>query len=161
MPRFRSAAVAAALLLGFSTVAIAQGSSRDSARAERVKRGGHGRMGRALFRGITLTDAQKTRLESLRESHKTQARTLREQLRPQMQALRDARQKNDTVAMRTSRSQLMQKREQLMALADRRRVEVRSILTPEQQSTFDKNSTELRDRSKFRRQHRRHHRRGA
>lgn len=147
MHRFRTAALAAALMIGSTAVAGAQGRGPESGDHSARMKAAHGRMHQALFRDITLTDAQKTRLEAIRTSYRPQFQSLREQARPQMQALRDARQKNDSVAMRTARTQLEQHRTQVTALMDKQRAEVRGVLTAEQQATFDRNVTQMRERA--------------
>lgn len=150
MYRVRMAALAAALMVGITTVAAAQ-SAPDSVRQERSK---HGRMGkarggmqRALFRGITLTDAQQSRLEAIRASYQPRFQSLRESAQPAMQAMRDARQKQDTAASRAAFSSMQKHRAEMRALMDRQRADLRGVLTGEQQTTFDKNLSELRDRA--------------
>lgn len=160
MARIRMAALAAALMIGASSVAIAQEQPRpDQKQGPRHGRmqAGRARMGKALFRGITLSDAQKSRLATIRTSYRPRFESLRNEMRPRVQAMRDARQKNDTAAIRTARTQLEQHRERMRALAEQRRGEVRGVLTAEQQATFDKNVTEMRDRAAKRAEHRRQH----
>jgi Spy/CpxP family protein refolding chaperone len=75
-----------------------------------------GRMSAALFNGITLTDAQQKQVDSIRAAY-----------RPQMQS---------AGSDRSARRDLMQKQT----------VDFRSVLTPDQQTTFDKNLADLRSR---------------
>ncbi|HJU88740.1 MAG TPA: Spy/CpxP family protein refolding chaperone [Gemmatimonadaceae bacterium] len=164
MARIRMAALAAALMIGASSTVLAQEQPRPEQGQEQRKgprhgrmKAGHARMGKALFRGITLTDAQKSRLEQIRASYRTRFESLRSEMRPGVQAMRDARQKNDTAAFRAARTRLQEHREQMRALADQRRGEVRGVLTAEQQVTFDKNVAEIRDRAAKRAEHRRQH----
>lgn len=146
MLRFRTAALVAALMIGSTAVAGAQRGPEEGGRQSRMK-AAQGRMHQALFRDITLTDAQKTRLEAIRTAYRPQFQALREQARPQMQSMREARQQNDTVAMRTARTQLEQHRTQVTALMEKQRAEVRAVLTTEQQATFDRNVTQMRERA--------------
>jgi Spy/CpxP family protein refolding chaperone len=160
MARVRVAALVAALMIGVSTAAVAQDASGAQQRQDRGEgrmKAGKGRMHRALFRGITLSDAQKSRLETIRSSYRTRFQAMRDEFRPSMQAMRDARQKNDTAAIRTARAQLEQHRERMRALTDQERAEVRGVLTAEQRVAFDRNVAEVRDRMSKRAEHRREH----
>jgi Spy/CpxP family protein refolding chaperone len=81
--------------------------------------GGGGRGGRmmtALFQGITLTDAQQKQVDSIRSAYQ-----------PQMQS---------AGSDRSARREVMQKQ----------MTDFRTILTPEQQTTFDKNMADMRSR---------------
>lgn len=77
----------------------------------------------AALQGITLTDAQKASLKQLVEKHQAE----RKQLMSTMQ--------QDTSA-----------REKLMQLRTRHQSEIRALLTPEQQTVFDKNTEEMKKR---------------
>ena len=87
--------------------------------------------GGELFKGITLTADQKTRLKDLRKAEKPN-----EQFRKAMEDARAARQRGDTAAaraqMQTLRPQMEQQRERQFAA-------MRAILTPDQQKQFDAN----------------------
>jgi Spy/CpxP family protein refolding chaperone len=89
---------------------------------------GRGRMTEMLFKDITLTDAQKTQTDSIVASY-----------RPQMQALGPMR--GNDGAQPDSAS--MAKRRDLMS---KEFADLRKVLTPEQQTAFDKNVTEMRER---------------
>src|SRR5687768_1731048 len=109
--RIQTFAVAGLSALALATpLALAQtagGEQGQSARAERRgkgerggrhgrrgggdfagKRGGH--FGGRMFRGIELTDEQKTRLQQLRQGFGERTRSLREQLHAKRQELRQA-----------------------------------------------------------------------
>jgi Spy/CpxP family protein refolding chaperone len=79
-------------------------------------RGGGGRMMTALFNGITLTDAEQKQVDSIRAAYQ-----------PQMQSAGQDR---------GARRDLMQKQT----------ADFRSVLTSDQQTTFDKNLADLRSR---------------
>lgn len=79
------------------------------------------RMEAMLFEGITLTDAQKAQIDSLRASH-----------RGEMQGL-DPRNNPDD-------------RQKMMQMMQAHIAEVRALLTPDQQVVFDKNVQQMRDR---------------
>ena len=83
------------------------------------RRGGD-RMQR-LFNGITLTADQQSQVQAIRERH-----------RSEMQALSPRENPDD-------RAKMMQNMQAQMA-------EIRAILTPDQQTQFDKNVAEMRDR---------------
>lgn len=74
------------------------------------------RMMAALFQGITLTDAQQKQVDSIRTAY-----------RPQMQSAGQDR---------GARRELMQKES----------ADFRTVLTPDQQTTFDKNIADMRSR---------------
>jgi Spy/CpxP family protein refolding chaperone len=140
----RTLALGAALAAGMTSIAAAQTPQRPDSGASRQERvegrrhgGRHGierggRLGRALFRGIDLTDQQKQ-----------QVRTIREKYRPQYQALRKpanadgVRQRPDSATMAQVRS-----------IAEKERGEVRAVLTPAQQTVFDQNLARIRDHAR-------------
>jgi Spy/CpxP family protein refolding chaperone len=142
-----------ALIVGSATVAAAQNTRPDvrpdSARrdgrwgGERgMRRGGPGGAG-ALLKGITLTDAQKTRLEALRKEQQTEMKKSREQFGAVMKEARDARQRGDTV---TARAKMDQVRTQMNAQRDRQIASLRTILTAEQQKQLDANVAQMKER---------------
>jgi len=103
-------------------------------RGMRGMRGGRG-AGRALFRGIELSDAQKTQVKSIHEKYQQQRQTL---WKPE-QGTDGRRQRPDSAT-----------RVQLQSLMERQTAELRSVLTPAQQTTFDKNRAEFRQRAEAR-----------
>ena len=153
MKAFRSMVLGAAVLFAGS-VAGAQAAPRvkdDSASAraegrrwqhgkhkgaERRQQGGPG-IGRAAFRGVELTDAQKAQVKTVVERYQPQ----REALRKQMQDRRASGQKPDS-AFRAS----MQA--QHKALMDRQQADIRAVLTAEQRTKFDANVAQMKDRAK-------------
>src|SRR5688572_15878370 len=107
--RIQTFAVAGLSALALATpIALAQtaGEQGQGARAERRgkgefgggrhgkggerggRRGGH--FGRGAFRGVELTEEQKTRMGQLRQSFGERTKSLREQLRAKRQELRQA-----------------------------------------------------------------------
>lgn len=103
------------------------GQQRDEMR-QRRQRGAESNRG--LFRGITLTDAQKTRVDAIDAKYRPQFDSLRTQAR----AERDSA--GPSTQTRARMRQLMQARQQ----------EVRGVLTADQQKTFDANVKEMRER---------------
>jgi protein CpxP len=102
---------------------------------------------RGLFKGITLSDAEKANLKAVREKYATQQKALREQFKPQMQAAREARQKGDTAALRDLWQKSAGQREQAKQLMLAERNDLRSALTPANQATFDTNVAALQKRT--------------
>lgn len=82
--------------------------------------GGGGRMMTAMFEGITLSDAQKKSVDSIRTAYQ-----------PQMAELR---------------SQGESSRPQMRGLMQKETADFRTVLTPDQQTTFDKNVATMRSR---------------
>lgn len=128
----RGVALAAAALVGLSAAACAstkKPAQQDTQAAQPdVARGGPGGGGRfggpggrdmRLFEGITLSDAQRAQVDSIRASY-----------RDRMMAARQ----NSSGGDRSQMRQMMQ--EQFSA--------IRAVLTPEQQATFDKNVEQMR-----------------
>lgn len=137
MSRIRTLALGAALFVGTATVATAQAAqhshdstSRHGKMAGKAMKGdkAHGRKaGGQMMKGITLTDAQKTQMQAIRARYQ-----------PQHQAMREARQgqgRPDSTAMAGMRN-----------LMQREHADMRAVLTPTQQSTFDTNVSQMRDR---------------
>jgi Spy/CpxP family protein refolding chaperone len=153
--RRSSAAVGLALALAAGVAQAQQPAQPDGRPRAGAARGGRatGRMqpGRALLRGITLTDAQKQRMRAINEKYRTEGKSLRESMRPAMEEARAARQRGDTAAARQSFARTADQRRQFTALQERRVAEVRSVLTADQQRQFDANRTELQSRMQERR----------
>lgn len=148
----------AAVALFAASEAIAQAPARpDSAgrqgemRRGQRPRGERGmRMGRegmrGLFRGIELTQSQRDQVKTVNEKYRAEFQTLRQSLEPDMKAVRDARQRGDTAAARAAWDRTSAGREKMQALMEKQRSELRGVLTPEQQKTFDANVQQGRTR---------------
>jgi Spy/CpxP family protein refolding chaperone len=78
--------------------------------------GGGGRMMASLMQGITLTDAQQKSIDGIRSNYM-----------PQLQAARSA-----------------QNRDQMRTLMTQETGDIRKVLTPDQQTVFDKNLATMR-----------------
>ena len=129
----------------FAQAQTAAPNGRQERRAE--ARGVEGRGGRGgLFRGITLSDAEKARMKQVHEKYGAEAKALRESMRPALQDARAARQKGDTAGMRAAVSRTAGDREKLRTMMDRQKAEIRSALTPENQRAFDANAKQLEQR---------------
>ena len=143
-----------ALIVGAATVAAAQSSRpdvrRDTTQGQRGRWGGERGMRRgdprgpgALLKGITLTDAQKTRLQALRKEQESEMKKSREQFGAVMKEVRAARERGDTT---TARAKMDQVRTQMAAQRDRQILSLRTILTADQQKQLDANVAELKQR---------------
>ena len=102
-----------------TTTPSPQVSTQQDGGERRGRRGGD--RSQALFNGITLTADQQTQVQAIRERH-----------RSEMQALNPRENPDD-------RTKMMQNMQTQMA-------EIRAVLTPDQQTQFDKNVAEMRDR---------------
>ena len=121
MKKVRLAMMAAVVFLGVSTVARAQDPQQQS-------RGNRPNMAAMLFKDITLTPVQQTKVDSITGKY-----------REQMQALRAAG--GDQQEMRTKNRELQEKQ----------RDELKAILTDDQKKTFDKNFEDMRQARENRR----------
>jgi Spy/CpxP family protein refolding chaperone len=121
MKAIRIATLAAALCVGMTSVAAAQGTEpQGQGRGER--------MGGTLLKDINLTDAQKA-----------QVKTIRDKYVPQLQELGKASQATGGPPDEATRTKMMDIRAKQTA-------EIRAILTADQQATFDKNLADMKAR---------------
>ena len=148
-----------ALVVGAAGAAAAQstrpGNRPDTTQSEQGARGDHGVRGArrrgpggpggALLKGITLTDAQKTRLQELRKGQRSEMQKTREQFGAVMKEARDARQRGDTV---TARAKMEQVRAQMDKQRERQIASLRTILTAEQQKQLDANVAQRKERAR-------------
>jgi periplasmic protein CpxP/Spy len=131
MKVIRIATLAFALCVGMTSVAAAQGQPEGQKGQGEMRRGGG--MGGMLLKDITLTDAQKDQIKTIREKYV-----------PRQLELRKAVQATGGPPDEATRAKMVELRDQQSA-------EIRAILTPDQQKTFDHNLHELKekmDRSK-------------
>ena len=150
MTHFRSALAAGLLVVGGAVVATAQqtppaahGHGRHgqmAQRADSTRRGPGMRNVRGqLFKGITLSDAEKANIKTVREKYAAQMKATREQSKPDMQAMRDARQRGDTAALKALWQKGAAQREQNKQMMQAQRNDLRAALTPANQAKFDAN----------------------
>jgi Spy/CpxP family protein refolding chaperone len=123
----RIAVLAVALCAASTSIAAAQGQPQGQG----GMRGGEGRGG-WLLKDITLTEAQKTQIKTIRDKYV-----------PQMM---DLRKSAEAVGGpdETTRSKMMD-------LQTKQSGEIRAVLTADQQATFDKNVAEMKARMDARR----------
>ncbi|HEV3470331.1 MAG TPA: periplasmic heavy metal sensor [Pyrinomonadaceae bacterium] len=168
--KIKTLAVAALAAVAVAApIAIAQTTAQDEqAKPHGEHRGGerHGRGGRRGggfgFRGIELTDDQKTRLGQLHQSFGERTRPLRQQLRAKRQELRQL-QEGDTfnealAAQKLTESAAIEAK--LMAEQFRLRQESLAVLTPEQRTQLEQRRQERKQRREQRRERRRGEPRG-
>jgi Spy/CpxP family protein refolding chaperone len=127
MKAIRIAALGVALLAGSAAVAEAQAGTQAPAQ----QGGGRGGFNRSM-NGIELTDAQKAKVAEIQAKYQ-----------PEMQAIRESMQGGG------DRAEAFKK---IQALNDKRNPEIRAVLTPEQQTIFDKNLAEQKARMEQMRQ---------
>ena len=102
--------------------------------------------GRALFRGIALTDAEKASVKTIREKYEGQFKTLREASKPQREEMKAARQRGDSAAVKAIWDKGADERAKMKSLAEQMNGELRAALTPEHRAQFDANVTQMKDR---------------
>jgi Spy/CpxP family protein refolding chaperone len=134
--------LALALSLGGAAAASAQAATRTqpargATQDSSVRRGRGGAEG-LLLRGITLSADQKTRVAALGGRNRAEFDAMRAKAKENRSA--QTRQRGDTTGFGALRAQMQQRREQ-------RIVELRSILTAQQRTQFDKNVADLKTRA--------------
>ena len=140
-----------ALTVGAAGAVMAQSNRPDTTRPERSDRREQGDRGMrrrggpdgALLRGITLTEAQKTQLETLRKRQRDEMEKNREQFSAAKKEVRELREKGDTA---TARSTMTALRAQMMQQRERHVAALRTILTAEQQKQLDANVATWKER---------------
>jgi Spy/CpxP family protein refolding chaperone len=130
MKVIRIATLAIALCVGMTSVAAAQGRPEPQGQGE-MRRGGG--MGGLLLKDITLTDAQKD-----------QIKTIREKYMPQQMELRKATQATGGPPDEATRTKMMD-------LQTKQAADIRAVLTGNQQAIFDKNLVDMKARMDARR----------
>ena len=131
MKVIRIATLAIALCAGMTSVAAAQGQPEPKEGQGEIRRGGG--MGGMLLKDITLTDAQKAQIKTIREKYV-----------PKQLELRKAVQATGGPPDEATRAKMTELQTQQSA-------EIRAILTADQQKTFDHNLHEMKERMDERR----------
>jgi Spy/CpxP family protein refolding chaperone len=130
MKVIRIATLAAVFCVGIASIAAAQGTQPPPQGQGEGRRGGG--MGGMLLKDITLTDAQKA-----------QVKTIREKYLPQQVELRKAAQATGGPPDDATRTRMMD-------LQSKQAAEIRAILTADQQAAFDKNLADMKQRMQSR-----------
>ena len=131
MKVIRIATLAIALCAGMTSVAAAQGQPEPKEGQGDMRRGGG--LGGMLLKDITLTDAQKDQIKTIREKYV-----------PKQLELRKAVQATGSPPDEATRAKMTE-------LQTQQSTEIRAILTPDQQKTFDHNLHEMKERMDARR----------
>ena len=118
----RIATMAIALCAASASIASAQ-------RPDSASQGGR-RMGPNLLEGITLTDQQQAQVKAIREKYAPQRMEI-------MNAVRSSGMPPDSAT-----------RAKLMGITEAQTMEIRAILTADQQKILDKNVVDARERAK-------------
>jgi Spy/CpxP family protein refolding chaperone len=130
MKVIRIATLAAALCVGLTSIAAAQSTEPAPQGQGEARRGGG--MGGMLLKDITLTDAQKAQIKTIRDKYV-----------PQQMELRKSAQATGSVDDAT--------RAKMMDLQTKQAADIRAVLTADQQAQFDKNLVEMKARMDARR----------
>src|SRR3954465_11296307 len=125
MKVIRIATLAAALCVGLTSIAAAQGTEPAQQGQGEARRGGG--MGGLLLKDITLTDAQKAQIKTIRDKYV-----------PQQMELRKSAEATGSVDDAT--------RAKMMDLQTKQAAEIRAVLTADQQTQFDKNLVDMKAR---------------
>ncbi|HEY6122798.1 MAG TPA: Spy/CpxP family protein refolding chaperone [Pyrinomonadaceae bacterium] len=144
-------ALAAIALAG--SIAIAQ-TVRSGQQEKRDRgawgegRGWDGHEHGGMFRGLNLTDDQKTRLQQLHQSFDERTKPLRDQLQAKRQELRAASEGSTfDEALATQKLQEMAGLQaKLMGEEFKQRQEMLSILTPEQKTQWEQKRAEFKNK---------------
>jgi len=100
-------------------------------------------MEHALLKKITLTGAQKAKLEQVQQSERASMTADNGARRAAFDAMRKARQSGDTAAAKRLMLEQRTKMDQQFAAHS---AAVRAVLTPDQQTQFDANVAEMKSR---------------
>ena len=119
-------------------------SGREGRGKQRGHRGGH--FGGRMFKGLNLTDEQKSSMKQIRQSFGERTKGLREQLRAKRQEMRQASQGgtfNEALATQklTESASLKAK---LMGEKFKLRQEMLAVLTPEQKTMLEQKRAEFK-----------------
>ena len=138
-----AALAAAGVAQAQGTGAPAQHQHGGGMRGQMMGPGGRGgmMMEQMLFKGITLTDAQKAKLDTIHQQFRTAMQAQRGQGRPDFSAIREARQKGDTA---TANKLMAEQHAKMETQQQAHLATIRMILTPEQQKQFDANVAEMK-----------------
>ena len=116
-----------------------QAAAHQGKHANRARRA-KAALGRQLFKGITLSDAEKANVKQVHAKYAPQMKALREQFKPQFQAVRAARQRGDTAALKNLWQQNAPQRAQTAKLLEAEAKDLRSALTPRTRSSSTRTS---------------------
>ncbi len=136
--------LAAALTLTTVSIAAAQGGAQTTTSQQAAQRPFVARVVRVSLRGIVLTDTERADLGLVSAKYSPKFKELAESAKPIAAKLRAARQAKDTAAAHAARRELVAVRREGVKNVRLALTDLRSVLTPEQQTTFDKNVVAVR-----------------
>ncbi|MDE2667276.1 MAG: Spy/CpxP family protein refolding chaperone [Acidobacteriota bacterium] len=125
--------------------------------------GGKGRIGMRgamMVEFLGLTEAQQADIKKIRKAARDQSKPIRKQLRTNRKALGEAVKAGDTTKIDTLATKQGKLQGQLVAIGANTRLDVKNVLTPEQQQKWTSFQEKLKARWEERRE-RRHQRRGG
>jgi Spy/CpxP family protein refolding chaperone len=151
------ASLTLALTLGAASLAAAQSTTTPAAteavqaaqvtavaaadsRPRHRHRHRHHRRHARLFRGVHLTTDQRAKLSTIRDQYRTQSRVLFHQIRTARHAARAATARTDTAAVSAARATMRDAHAKFASLRTQWKSDARGVLTPDQQTQFDKNA---------------------
>ena len=163
MSKIRSSLFALAVAASATVAATAGAQSNAPANSQRSEHSksdstqwkGHGARGhrgeamgpgRSALRGVKPTDEQKTQIKAIHAKYEAQFKSYHESMKPAMDSAKAARQRGDTAGARAAFAKTADNRQQLQALRAQESAEIRAILTPDQQNTFDANIARMNER---------------
>lgn len=125
------------------------GRGRDMALGRGQQRPGRA-IARAAFRGIELSQQERTALRNVEDRYLGERRKVQDATRAALRQAQDARQRGDTTAARRAIESIAQQRTRLVTLAQQQRVDVRNALSAENRTRLDQNVSQLRERARGR-----------
>jgi len=146
----KKVAMVAAAFAALAAAGVAQAQGTGAPVPHEHRAGGRGQMGpgrggmmmeQMLLKGITLTDAQQARIDSLHQAERASMQGQRGEGRGDFAAIRDAREKGDTA---TANKLMAEQRAKMEAQRDAHLASVRAVLTAAQQKQFDANVAEMK-----------------
>ena len=140
----RVIALVVATLVSAATVASAQGTAARTGHRAHAKVAAQRGMRDGLLRGVKLSDAEKARMKEVQAKYRTDAMAFRESMKPALAEARAARQRGDTAAVRAVLDRTRVEREKARTLREQHVAAVRSVLSAENQETFDANVKQVK-----------------
>jgi periplasmic protein CpxP/Spy len=113
------------------------------------QRGGHARM----MNGLNLTADQQARIKAIHAKYAAQMKSARDASKPDFEAMKAARAASDTAAMRAARAKLQANMAPMQKVRQQEMAEIRSVLTPDQQTKFDAQHAKMQAKMNRRGQH--------
>ena len=138
-------ALAAALVLGLGTLAVAQANLTD---APKHGAGMRGHFGQRMAAQLGLTDQQKTQIQQILQGEKSKTQPLRDQLRSEHQQMAALTKGGafDEAQVRNIANQEAQTQASLIVERQRVKSEIYQVLTPDQRTKADQMQAQFGER---------------